>query len=207
MEQYISKFSIYFITLFFCIDVIGIAPLYISMTNHLSREKQKGIVNKTILTSLIILLIFAITGLQVLNIFGITLSAFKVAGGILLLLVAIEMVLGKVGHGAESTDEDSDSDIAVFPLALPLLSGPATISMLIVFMKQATGDLIKQSLIILALVINMAICWVVLRYANKITKVLGRSGINVLTKIFGILMAALACQFIINGIGEAFKFF
>ena len=205
METHFSQFCIYFITLFLCIDVPGIAPLFIAMTCDFSPQKQLKIVNKTILTSLIILLIFAVSGLSVLNVFGISLAAFKLAGGILLLLLAIEMVLGKIPKADNSEYEDAGSDIAVFPLALPLLSGPATISMLIVFMKQAEGNLINQSLVIFALLINMIIAWLTLRFANKITLVLGRSGINVLTKIFGILMAALACQFIISGVAEAFK--
>ena len=141
-----------------------------------------------------------------LNIFGISLEAFKVAGGILLLLLAIEMVLGKQTASTEQELEDSD-DIAIFPIALPLLSGPATISMLIVFMKQAENVFVEQALIIAALVMNMIVSWIVLRYANLITNHLGKSGVNVLTKIFGILMSALACQFIITGIGEAFKLF
>lgn len=206
MEQYISQFSIYFITLFFCIDVIGATPIFIAMTCGLTPLQQKKIVNKSILTSLIILTIFALSGLSILNVFGITLAAFKLAGGILLLLLAIEMVLGRKNEN-ETTDQDCSnySDIAIFPIALPLLSGPAAISVLIVFMKQAEHHFSKQCLIILALLLNMAISWVVLRYANKVKKLLGESGIRALTKIFGILMSAMACQFIINGVLEAFK--
>ena len=206
MEEYINKFAIYFITLFFCIDVIGTTPLFISMTCNLTRKKQNSVVNKSIIISLIILLIFALSGLSVLNIFGISLEAFKVAGGILLLLLAIEMVLGNKKENEEYQAEQGE-DIAIFPLALPLLSGPATISMLIVFMKQAEGIFVQQTLIIIALILNMLVSWIVLRWANSITTLLGKSGVNILTKIFGILMSALACQFIITGIGEAFKLY
>lgn len=206
MYEFINHFAIYFITLFFCIDVLGLSPIFISMTCHLSPEKQRAVVNKSVSISLAILLVFAIFGLSVLNIFGISLEAFKVAGGILLLLIAIEMVLGGKKSQNDADNDDSE-DIAIFPIALPLLSGPATISMLIVFMKQVEGHFFSQFLIILALVLNMVVSWFVLRYANGITKKLGTSGINILTKIFGILMCALACQFIINGIGEAYKLF
>ncbi len=204
MEYYLHQFSIYFITLFFCIDVIGATPVFIAMTCNLTPPQQLKIVNKGVLTSLIILTIFALSGLSILNIFGITLAAFKLAGGILLMLLAIEMVLGGKEENEEQKCKDY-SDIAIFPIALPLLSGPAAISILIVFMKQAEHQFIKQSLIMLALVLNMAISWFVLRYANKVKHILGQSGINALTKIFGILMSALACQFIINGVLEAFK--
>ena len=206
MQEYVNHFAIYFITLFFCIDVLGLSPIFISMTCHLPLEKQRAVVNKGVSISLAILLVFALFGLSVLHIFGISLEAFKVAGGILLLLLAIEMVLGGKNAQDNSYKDDSE-DIAIFPIALPLLSGPATISMLIVFMKQAEGNFFSQFLVILALLLNMVVSWFVLRYANVITKRLGASGINILTKIFGILMSALACQFIINGIGEAYKLF
>jgi len=178
--------------------------VFIAMTCNLSDGMQTKIVNKGVLTSLIVLAIFAISGLSILNIFGITLAAFKLGGGILLLLLAIEMVLG---GKSEKNDDNTckDTDIAIFPIALPLLSGPAAISVLIVFMKQAEHNLGKQLLIMLALLLNMAVSWVVLKNANKVKCFLGQSGINALTKIFGILMSALACQFIINGVLEAMQ--
>jgi len=120
------------------------------------------------------------------------------------------MVLAKPSSPMRSeTQEEYEEnlnryDISVFPLAIPLLSGPAAITMLILFMKQAEGNLIHQLIIFAALAANMLICWIVLRFSVSISNFLGKTGINVLNRIFGILLTALACEFFIDGISEAF---
>lgn len=203
MNELFNQFIIYFITLFFIIDVIGLTPIYLTLTNGYEKNKKIKTINRGIITALIVLIIFALSGLQVLNLFGISLAAFKLAGGILLLLLSIDMVLGKQSQ-EKLEQENNTQDISVFPLAIPLLSGPAAISMLIIYMKQAETDIFKQVLIILALFLNMIVSWIVLRFADLVTKFLGKTGINILTKIFAILMTALACQFILSGVIEAF---
>jgi len=120
------------------------------------------------------------------------------------------MVLAKPTSAIRSENKEeheeamSRHDISVFPLAIPLLSGPAAITMLILFMKQAEGDIIHQLVIFAALFANMIACWIVLHFSLAISKFLGKTGINVLNRIFGILLTALACQFFIDGISEAF---
>jgi multiple antibiotic resistance protein len=151
-----------------------------------------------------------LSGSTVLNILGISLPAFRIAGGVLLLLLSIDMVLAKPSSAIRSETQEereealSKDDISVFPLAIPLLSGPAAITMVILFMKQAEGDIMHQFIILLCLGVNMLICWIVLNFATKISKFLGKTGINVLNRIFGILLTALACQFFIDGISEVF---
>lgn len=166
---------------------------------------------KAPLTAFIILLVFALSGNTVLESFGLSLPAFKIAGGILLLLLSIEMVMAKPEPQMKSTNDNEKeenerrNDISVFPLAIPLLSGPAAITILILLMKEAQGQMMAQFMIIIALFLNMVLCWIAFRYATIIARFLGHSGINVLTRIFGILLTALACQFFIDGIREAFN--
>lgn len=206
MENLIQTFIMPFTAMFFTIDVIGLVPIYIALTSEFSEQMKIRVIKKGVSTAFIVLLFFALLGTQVLNLFGITIGAFRIAGGILLLLIAIALVLDKpdAPTSCDPSEELKKTDISVFPIAVPLLSGPATISMLIMFMKQAEGDLVKQLLTMLALFINMVICLFVLYFATTVCRVLGKTGINIVNRIFGIILAAMACQFIINGVVEAF---
>ena len=210
MPNILNSILVTFLALFFTIDVIGTTPVFVSLTNSANDAFRKKMALKGVIIAFLILLFFALSGTGVLNILGISLPAFRIAGGILLLILSIDMVLAKPSSGirSETVEEREESlskqDISVFPLAIPLLSGPAAITMIILFMKQAEGDLIHQIVIISALFSNMLICWLILTFSIKISKFLGRTGINVLNRIFGILLTALACQFFIDGILEAF---
>ena len=206
LNYFLAKFS----ALFFTIDCLGITPIFITLTANSSSLYKRKMAKKGSLTAFIILFFFAMTGSLLLDAFGITLPAFRIAGGILLLVLSLEMVLANPNPPMKSENEEERkesakrNDISVFPVAIPLLSGPAAITLLILFMKHAQGDLLKQALIVLALVLNMAVCWFVLIFAGQISKMLGKTGINVASRIFGILLTALACQFFIDGVVEAF---
>ncbi len=210
MPEILNSALITFWSLFFTIDVLGTAPVFISLTAGGTRSYQKKMAKKGAITAFLILAVFAVSGSIILDMFGIGLPAFRIAGGILLLLLAIDMVMAKPEPPIKSeTQEEREEtllreDISVFPLAIPLLSGPAAITMLILLMKQAEHNSLKQFVVLLALVANLLICWLVLTFASKISGFLGRTGINVLNRIFGILLTALACQFFIDGIIQAF---
>lgn len=210
MHNIINSILVTFLALFFTIDVIGTTPVFVALTINSGIHHKKNMLKKGILIASLILFFFALSGSSVLNILGISLPAFRIAGGILLLLLSIDMVLAKPTSAIRSeTEEEREEaltkhDISVFPLAIPLLSGPAAITMVILFMKQAEGDIMHQLIILSCLGVNMLICWIVLNFATKISKFLGKTGINVLNRIFGILLTALACQFFIDGISEVF---
>ena len=119
------------------------------------------------------------------------------------MLLSIEMVLQKTPEN--TADEESTTNLAVFPISIPLLSGPAAITMLILFIKQSAGDILQKAVVLLALLVNMFIVWLCLKFSGKLGKLMGRTGSNIITKIFGILLTALACQFIIDGVFEAIK--
>ena len=207
MDNLLQTFILQFTALFFTIDAIGLVPIFISLTSEYTHQKKVKVIKKGVSTAFAVLLFFALLGTQVLNLFGITIGAFRIAGGILLLILAIELVLDKP-EAATSTDPSEDlkkMDISVFPLAVPLLSGPASISMLIMFMKQGEHCFTKQALTMTALFVNMILVLVILYFSTSICRVLGKTGINILNRIFGIILAAMACQFIINGLIDAFN--
>lgn len=210
MQELINYFFAVFSALFFTIDCLGMSPVFIMLTASGTNEYRKKMARKGSLIAFVILLFFAVTGSFVLDTFGISLPAFRIAGGILLLLLAIDMVMATNSPIRNENEEERQEnaqrdDISVFPVAIPLLAGPAAITILTLFMKQAQGMFIKQAIIILALVLNMFICWLVLLFSNQLSKMLGKTGINVITRIFGILLTSLACQFFIDGVIEAFK--
>ncbi|MEI8388381.1 MAG: MarC family protein [bacterium] len=210
MHGILNSTIVTFLALFFTIDVIGTTPVFVSLTSNANIAFRKKMAIKGVIIAFFILFFFALSGTGVLNILGISLPAFRIAGGILLLILSIDMVLAKPSSGirSETVEEREESmgknDISVFPLAIPLLSGPAAITMVILFMKQAEGDLIHQAIILSALFANMVICWIILTFSASISRLLGKTGINVLNRIFGILLTALACQFFIDGMLEAF---
>jgi len=203
VEKLLSVFVVQFWALFLTIDAIGATPIFISLTSKCSYEQKRKIANRGVLIAFIILIFFALTGSLLLDLFGISLPAFRLAGGILLLLLSIEMVMAKNPEG--NNDDGNSTDLAVFPISIPLLSGPAAITMLIMFIKQSQGDILQKAIVVLALFVNMFIVWLCFRFSNKIGKLMGKTGANVVTKIFGILLTALACQFILDGVFEAIK--
>lgn len=167
--------------------------------------------NKAIVIAFFILLFFAYTGSIVLDLLGISLTALKIAGGILLLIMAIDLVLGnpEPAMNNENKEERKESlkrsDISVFPLAIPLLSGPATITMLTICMKNAQGLPLERSLIIAALALNLVVCWLILKFSSKVSQWLGKTGVSVINRIVGILLAAMSCEFLMNGLIEILK--
>lgn len=210
MSELLTSFFVFFWAIFFTLDAPGVAPIFMSLTMNYTEEYRKKMANRAVVTAFFIMLAFAFSGTIVLNTFGISLPAFRIGGGVLLLLLSIDMVLGKatetkaVECNTEGDKEVQHEDISVFPISIPLLSGPAVITMLILFVNQAGKDVIKLGLIVLALFINTFICWLALRFSTQLSKILGKTGINIIGRIFGILLTALACQFIIDGFREAF---
>ena len=209
--EHLHAFISYFSKLFVTLDGIGLAPVFIALTAH-SKEKWRNIMmNKAIVIAFFILLFFAYTGSIVLDLLGISLTALKIAGGILLLIMAIDLVLGnpEPAMSNENKEERKESlkrtDISVFPLAIPLLSGPATITMLTICMKNAQGNVVDRSLIIAALFFNLVVCWLILKFASKVSMILGKTGVSVINRIVGILLAAMSCEFLMTGLIEIIK--
>jgi multiple antibiotic resistance protein len=199
------------IALFVVIDPIGVIPLFISLTNSISKRERKTVTSNAIITTGILLLVFAIAGTQILNIFGITISSFMIAGGILLFIVAIELLTRgvlafSVPRNIRANKEDgSDSfqgESGVVPLAFPLLAGPGALTAVIIS-YQANG--IVTSILSIAIVLGLT--YVIFRTADSINKVLGQRGSMIVTRVFAVIVAAIAIQYIIEGIGETITSF
>lgn len=198
-----------FVTLFVIIDPVALVPIFMGLAHRMTVHERNHSAKKACWISAILLLLFAFGGEILLTRLGISQAAFQIAGGFLLMIASVEMV---VAHhtGMTSTtpheerEASSSGDITVFPLAIPLISGPGALTSVILFMKEAEDSLLQQCILVGVVLIVVAITYVFLKFAPYLQKVLGVTGSNVVTRVFGIILTALATQFIITGVKSAF---
>jgi len=197
-----------FTTLFATISPIDVAALFAALTTKASVSQRRIFALKGTLIAGSILLVFAIFGNAVLVNLGIGLPALRTAGGILLFLIAIDMVFARSSGGSSTTDVETEEaghkeDISVFPLATPLIAGPGTMGAVILLMAQADGDWHQEIAVIAAIIAVLVITLALLLMAGRIQKLLGVTGLNVISRVVGVLLAALAVQFIFDGIASS----
>ncbi|KFA96583.1 YchE family NAAT transporter [Vibrio sp. ER1A] len=204
------EFAIYlqfFLGLVAAVNPVGIMPVFVSLTGHMSLEDK----NKTAATANIAVAIILITSLLagqvLLDMFSISLDSFRVAGGLLLMSIAFSMMSGKLGEDKQNKQEKSEyvskEQIGVVPLAMPLMAGPGAISSTIVYGARYPGMLETTGIIIT--IIAFALCsWLLYRSAPLIVRFLGQTGINVITRIMGLILGALGIEFMANGLKALF---
>ncbi len=192
-------------TFFATIGPFDIAAIFAALTTDSTKEHQRIMAIRGILIAAAILLIFAFFGNILLTSMGITLASLSTAGGVLLLLIGIEMVLDREASGLkQTTDEEIEStpkkDISVFPIATPLIAGPGTMGAVILLMANVEGDIIRQGIVIGSLIIILLVTFLSLILASQIQDFFGVYGMRVISRVMGILLCALAMQFIFDGI-------
>ena len=191
-----------FTTLLVIIDPAGLAPLYIATTQGMAPERRHAVGRRACITAAVLLLIFLVLGERLLTFIGISIPAFRIAGGMLLFLTALDMLFERRQDRREKNaaeGADPGHDPSVFPLAIPLIAGPGAITTVILLSGSAQG-LVAYGAIAGVILVNLGIVYLTFLAAPWIERVLGRTGINVLTRILGMLLAALAIQFVIDGI-------
>jgi multiple antibiotic resistance protein len=179
------------ISLFVVINPVGTIPLFASMTQKMQKNERDKVLKTTVITASALLMIFAVAGTQILSIFGITISSFMIAGGILLFVVSMELLT----HGGWRFGGTISDESGVVPLAFPLLAGPGAITTVILSF-QMSGLMVT----VLSIAIVMGITYVVFFLTGKIYKILGRRGSLIITRIFAVLIAAIAVQYIVDGL-------
>jgi len=184
------------IILFVVIDPIGTIPITIGVTKNMEKGKKRSLFKNTAMVVVILLLVFAFAGNEILSIFEIQISSFMIAGGVLLFIVAIEFLThGEWRMGGDNIDQEQ----GIVPLAFPLLSGPGALTIALISF-QSSGGLVT----LIAIIIVTAITYIVLLSSEPINKILGKRGSLIVTRVFAIFLAAFAVQFMINGISEIF---
>jgi multiple antibiotic resistance protein len=196
LDEYGNEILKAVITLFVVIDPIGIIPLFASFTEKMQSKDRKALSQTATITAGILLFIFAIAGTQIFAIFGIDVFSFMIAGGVLLFIVSIELLT----HGAWRFGGDTrKDDSGVVPLAFPLLAGPGAITAVIIS-YQTSGVIVT----IISIAIVIAITYVLLLLVIPIYRILGRRGSMVITRVFAVLVAAFAVQYIVEGIKQVY---
>jgi multiple antibiotic resistance protein len=194
-----------FVTLFVVIDPIGVTPIFAALTPDATASERQRIALRGVAIGGLVLIAFTVGGAPLLAALGIGLPAFRIAGGVLLLLLAIDMVMVRhSGLRATTPHEEEESgrraDISVFPLAIPLIAGPGALTSVVLLMGRASGDLAHQAAIVGVMLGVLVLSLVCLLLATQIMRVLGVTGTNVVTRVAGIVTAALAVQFILDGL-------
>ena len=192
--------------IFFVVDPIGVVPIFISITAHDDAAKKRAMARRACTIAWALLTIFALTGAAIFQLLGVTLAAFKIAGGVLLVVTSFDMVRAQTSRTRTSPEEEAEGaakeDVAVFPLATPLLAGPGSIATVMVLMGR-THVFWQVAIVLACIAVTLAISYVMLVGAGRIAKVLGTTGLSVLNRVIGLLLAAVAAQFIIDGVREA----
>jgi len=195
-----------FATAFTIIDPIGMIPLTVSVTAKATPAQRSAIVDQAVLVAAAVILVMGVIGKPLLDSLGITLPAFTIAGGALLFLISVDMLFGRK-TGTKQTDEEEregaeSSNPAVFPLAVPMIAGPGTIATVLVLVTLAGSDQQKLGIVAAAYACAMAVAWLCMRLSTQILRVIGTTGTHVVTRLFGILLSALAVQFVLNGLAQ-----
>lgn len=193
-------------TIIVLIDPPGLAPIFLGLTNGMNRAQRFQVALRGCIIAAIILSVFAITGSAILSLLGITLGAFRIAGGLLLFWIAFEMIFEKRQERHETTAEraitqDHISNIAVFPLAIPLVAGPGAISAIILLSGSFQGP-VERAELVGVILICILILFGTLVIAERLDRFLGATGRMILTRLLGVILAALAVQFVIDGVGS-----
>ena len=204
----IALFVSAFITLFVVIDPPGCAPIYASLTRGVSAQHRRAMALRAVLIAAAILLVFALWGKQLLHTLGIELNSFRIAGGIMLFMIALDMVFEKRTQRREDRaqkilETPEVEDVSVFPMAMPMIAGPGTITTVMLLMARADG--VEERLVVLgAIGANLLLMIVALFSAGALMAVLGQKIEAVITRLLGVLLAALAVQFVIDGLQANF---
>ena len=204
----IALFLSAFVTLFVVIDPPGCAPIYASLTNGASQAQRRAMAIRAVGIAAAILLIFALWGKQLLGVLGIQLDSFRIAGGIMLFIIAMDMVFEKRTQRREDraqkiVDTPEVEDVSVFPMAMPMIAGPGSIATVMLLMSRASG-LAERGVVVGAVVLTLALMLGALLAAGPIMALLGAKIDAVITRLLGVLLAALAAQFVIDGLKASF---
>jgi len=191
-------------SIFAIVDPIGAVPFFSALTEDYSPEEKRGVIQKSCLAALVALLIFGLVGQWIFLAFSITIPAFQIAGGILLFSVGFEMLHGERPRTKTTDREHAEAmerqSVGVVPLGIPLLAGPGAISTVMVYMSQGTVAPIDKTFVFAGILVSILASYAALSYSDRIFKRMGRTGTLAISRILGLLLAAIAVQFMINGV-------
>jgi len=208
MESSLSFFLTAFLSLFALLDPIGISPIFVSMTPSNTQDEKKAMARRACWVVLLVLTFFALTGGILFHFLGITMGAFRIAGGLVLLKISLDMIEARVSLARHTWKEGEEGrrkeDIAILPLAIPLLAGPGSISGVIVLMSRAQGYL-DQFLVLIAISLNVLLTYVLFVHAARVADIFKETGLGAFIRIMGLMLAGISVEFILSGVQAYFK--
>ena len=197
------------IALLAIVNPIGVVPFFIAFTQNLSREQRRRTINISAFAAFVVIAVSAVAGLKIIEFFGISIASFQVGGGTLLLISSLQMLNAQPAE-AKPTDldegnqkADAGASIAIVPLTIPLLTGPATISTMVIYAEKTRHVWELAVLVGYGVVIGLA-TYITFSASGRIAKVLGRTGINVMTRLMGLILAAMAVELLADGLTKLF---
>ncbi len=195
-----------FATAFTIIDPIGMIPMTLGSTARVSPQRRNQIIDQAVIVAAGIILFMGVVGRLILDYLGITLPAFTIAGGVLLFLIAIDMLFARP-TGAKRTDAEEreaaeGENPAVFPLAVPMIAGPGTIATVLLLVNFSRGDRVDLLVVAAAYAVALFVTWLCMRGSSILLRIIGKTGIHVISRLLGIILAALAVQFVLNGLAQ-----
>jgi multiple antibiotic resistance protein len=197
------------VILFIVVDPLGVAPTYVALTQGESPGERRRIALRGVIIAAVVLILFLAGGDYLLSLLGISLPAFQIAGGLLLFLLAVDMVFAR-HSGLRSTTEreqreaEHRRDISVFPLAIPLIAGPGAITTVLLMSGAQANDAVALTITLIALLAVLGLTLCTLLFAGRILGTMGETGANVISRVLGIILAALAVQYVVDGFQSAF---
>jgi multiple antibiotic resistance protein len=191
-----------FATLFVVIDPPGLVPMFIALTRGMSADRRRAMARRACIIATVLLTLFGLFGENILGFIGISMPAFRIAGGILLFLTALDMLFERRTQRREGQQPDPDHDPSVFPLATPLIAGPGAIATMILLVGQSGPDWAGAASVIGLLCGMMVVTFAFLLASPPLERLLGRTGVIVITRLLGMLLAALSVQFVLDGVRQ-----
>lgn len=206
MQTFYSFFLVAFSAIFTIVNPLGAVPVFLAMTAQDPEAKRRDMARRAAVISFAVMLLCAAVGGFIFRFFGITLPALKIAGGCLLFFIALDMLNARQSRAKGTAEEAQEGvekdDIAVFPLAIPLLSGPGAIVTIFLLVEKAKTPW-EDTALYLSVTVTAVITYFILREAGRLVRFMGRIGMNVFSRLMGLVLAAVAVQFIIDGVKEA----
>ena len=200
-----------FATLFVIIDPLGLTPMFVALTREQPPAMRRRIARLSVLLATGVLLLFAFFGKAILSLFGISMPAFRIAGGILLFMIAVEMLFEKraerrrrtLAHREPPHTYRAVDDVWVFPLGIPLIAGPGAITSVILLMGRHAGDVVAQGIVVIVLLEVLAITWILFSMVSHAARFLSETAVRAISRVLGIILAALAVEFVLTGFKDA----
>lgn len=202
MDETLLRFAITaFVMLIVVINPVAVAPVFVGVTRGMGSAERRAVLNRAVLVAFFVALFFLVAGRMMLSYLGVTMHAFAVSGGILLFLIALPMLFGQRSSlQSPSTHEGAAEDVAIFPMAIPMLAGPGTIATVLVLATQAGRDVRRIVILAIVLACIYVISWPILHASDRLIARIGEGKVGIITRVLGIILAALAAQYVFNGI-------